>query len=132
LLRTRDGLDHGAGADAAGANRELLDFPGRELGADRLQIGVEPTLASVVGVADVVADLGRLPADVALLAHGCFLLKYGVAAAWGERLRCDSSRRRAAPSHKVTHTGVASKKGYIYAGSKTCKPFFLTTCRSDA
>jgi hypothetical protein len=62
-----DRLGHGAGADAAGADAHALHFAGLQLSANGLKIGHEAALGFVVGVADIIADLGSLPANFAYL-----------------------------------------------------------------
>jgi hypothetical protein len=58
-------LAHGTGTNALGANLHPLHFAGLQLSADRLKIGHEAPLGLVVGMADIVADLRALPANIA-------------------------------------------------------------------
>jgi DNA-binding XRE family transcriptional regulator len=68
-LGARGGLDHRAGAQAAGANGHGADLAGGLHGAHFAQVGLEAALALVVGVGDVVAHLGLLAALFANLGH---------------------------------------------------------------
>ena len=61
-----------ARAQAAGADRSLLWTPSMTV-AHPLQVRVEPPVGHVVGVADPVAELGSLAADVASLSHHMLL-----------------------------------------------------------
>lgn len=61
------GLGNSTGAYAAGAYRNLFNFAGRKLGPDLLEVGHKTTIALVMGVTDIVSDLGLFPANGAFL-----------------------------------------------------------------
>ena len=72
------------GLEAAGAHLELLDRPGGDLGAHRLDVGVPAATGPAVRAADAHAEAGPLGADVADGSHGGTLLNV-----WGTG-RCSS------------------------------------------
>jgi hypothetical protein len=63
-----DGFLHQAGAEATGANPEMF-MRAVHQGTDSLQVRIEDTLGLVVGVADVMAALMPLPADITCKSH---------------------------------------------------------------
>src|SRR5207237_10257675 len=67
-LLGRRGLGHLARAEAARADAQAaLDAPHHR--ADALEVGIEPPVRHVVGVADAVAGHRPLPADLTTLSH---------------------------------------------------------------
>ena len=63
------GLGDRAGTQAAGAHGHGRDFARRQLGPHLHEVGLETALGLVVGVADVVADLGLFAAMLADFGH---------------------------------------------------------------
>jgi hypothetical protein len=62
-----DRLGHGTGPEALGANLDPLYFAALQLGAHGLQIGHEAPFVLIVGMTDIVANLGSLPANITYL-----------------------------------------------------------------
>ena len=62
-------LDDLAGLDAGGADPQALGGAAHQ-GAHALDVGIPPALGDVVGVGDIVPELGLLTANFALTRHG--------------------------------------------------------------
>jgi hypothetical protein len=86
------GLDHRSGPDAAGADCYFLN-PAVLEDPDALQVGIKATLGQVVGVADMVSDLGPLATDFADFGHGSVLLFQDGVPNMGDRPRIVSGKR---------------------------------------
>ena len=69
VLLGNHGLIHSTGTNAAGADIEGAHRTISKLMANALQIGVKTALGLDVGVADIIAALGRFAAESAYLAH---------------------------------------------------------------
>ena len=68
------GFDDFAAAQAGSADADAPGCPGH-LGPDRPQIDIPAPLGHIVGVADVVAELRPLAANITYLCHGTALQK---------------------------------------------------------
>jgi hypothetical protein len=63
-------LNNQAGPDAAGADANTADSPIFSFVADVLEIGQPESFRFVIGVADIVADMRMLAAELTFPAHG--------------------------------------------------------------